>query len=106
MENIQTFTPGAFGLKPGSEEKARIIFQASDDIIQSTVVPSYSLVSVIESFGGFCVVVIILARVIVSLCEKSYLYADLIKNFYQVERLDPALTGNMIGVDMNHDKAG
>ena len=78
-----------FGLDNQNPYAYKVIFQASADSMQSIVVPSHSVVGFFESFGGFCIVIIFMARCLIGCCEKPMLTAELIKNVYQVEKSGP-----------------
>jgi len=63
-----------------------IVFAASEETVQATVIPTYSILGFIEGIGGFTVVILFLAKYCVSGLERSMLEADLIRSFYQVEK--------------------
>lgn len=63
-----------------------IILEASDTYTVTTGVPKYTLLGLIEAFGGLAVVVLFFARNFVSVVESRLMEAELISQFYQVER--------------------
>jgi hypothetical protein len=71
-----------FGVTDNNHNKYTVIFQGSTECSYLVVVPSHSIVGFCESFGGFCIVIIFMAKCLIGCCEKPMFTADLIRNLY------------------------
>jgi hypothetical protein len=65
-----------------SDSRITFLFEMSEESILTTVQPAYSIISIVEGFGGFALVVICLGKFLVNgLTERLY-QSELLEKFY------------------------
>jgi|LauGreDrversion4_2_1035121.scaffolds.fasta_scaffold227132_2 hypothetical protein len=55
-----------------------IVFQVSNMYQKATVVPAYTYLSLAESFGGFAIVVVVIAKILASICKLNALQYEIL----------------------------
>ena len=63
-----------------------ILFEQSPHSEQTTVIPEYSIIGFMERIGGGAVLLLFFCKTFVGSVERKMIEADLIRNFYQVEK--------------------
>ena len=63
-----------------------LIFEKSPESVQTLVIPELSLISFMERIGGGAVLLLFFCKTFVGSVERKMIEADLIRNFYQVEK--------------------
>ena len=69
-----------------ADEPVVIVFEMSEESIQTTVLPEFTILGFLERIGGGAVLLLFVCKTFVGGVERKMVEADLIRNFYQVEK--------------------
>ena len=69
-----------------ANETVVIVFEKSEESVQTTVLPEFTILGFLERIGGGAVLILFICKTFVGSVERKMVEADLIRNFYQVEK--------------------